>query len=97
MFRMKVTDKLALLRKCLDIRFSQEFGIYNSTTLHPFYRAANSWQSPAMSAGETLLAMGDPLALLEEAGNTPATAERIVPSLEDVFIHSIEAREGAKP
>ena len=36
------------------------------------------------------------LALLEEDGNTPATAERIVPSLEDVFIHSIEAR-GATP
>jgi hypothetical protein len=25
------------------------------------------------------------------------TAERIVPSLEDVFIHSIEAREGTTP
>jgi ABC-2 type transport system ATP-binding protein len=36
------------------------------------------------------------LALLEKDGNTPATAERIVPSLEDVFIHSIEAR-GEKP
>jgi ABC-2 type transport system ATP-binding protein len=36
------------------------------------------------------------LALLESDGNTPATAERIVPSLEDVFIHSIEAR-GEKP
>ena len=32
--------------------------------------------------------------LLDEAGLGPATAERIVPSLEDVFIHSIEAREG---
>jgi len=30
------------------------------------------------------------LDLLEREGNTPATAERIVPSLEDVFIHSIE-------
>ena len=36
------------------------------------------------------------LALLEQDGNAPATAERIVPSLEDVFIHSIEAR-GEKP
>jgi ABC-2 type transport system ATP-binding protein len=36
------------------------------------------------------------LALLEKDGNAPATAERIVPSLEDVFIHSIEAR-GEKP
>jgi ABC-2 type transport system ATP-binding protein len=36
------------------------------------------------------------LALLESDGNTPATAERIVPSLEDVFIHSIEA-QGGKP
>jgi ABC-2 type transport system ATP-binding protein len=30
------------------------------------------------------------LDLLERDGNTPAAAERIVPSLEDVFIHSIE-------
>jgi ABC-2 type transport system ATP-binding protein len=30
------------------------------------------------------------LDLLERDGNTPASAERIVPSLEDVFIHSIE-------
>ena len=36
------------------------------------------------------------LALLEGDGNAPAAAERIVPSLEDVFIHSIEAR-GEKP
>ncbi|HEV7507183.1 MAG TPA: ABC transporter ATP-binding protein [Thermoanaerobaculia bacterium] len=36
------------------------------------------------------------LALLKKDGNAPATAERIVPSLEDVFIHSIEAR-GEKP
>jgi ABC-2 type transport system ATP-binding protein len=36
------------------------------------------------------------LALLEKDGNTPATAERIVPSLEDVFIHSIEARDAAR-
>ncbi len=35
------------------------------------------------------------LALLEETGNTPATAERIVPSLEDVFIHS--SRPGGRP
>jgi ABC-2 type transport system ATP-binding protein len=30
-------------------------------------------------------------AILEEAGNTPARAERIVPSLEDVFIHHVQA------
>ncbi len=35
--------------------------------------------------------------LLEGQGNTPMTVERIVPSLEDVFIHSIEAREGTTP
>jgi ABC-2 type transport system ATP-binding protein len=34
--------------------------------------------------------------LLERKGNTPATVERIIPSLEDVFIHSIE-QEDAKP
>ncbi|HEV2856316.1 MAG TPA: ABC transporter ATP-binding protein [Thermoanaerobaculia bacterium] len=34
------------------------------------------------------------LDLLEKEGNTPASAERIVPSLEDVFIHSIEAQGG---
>jgi ABC-2 type transport system ATP-binding protein len=43
------------------------------------------------------------LDLLEREGNSPATAERIVPSLEDVFIHSIEqddldhAAEGHRP
>ncbi len=36
------------------------------------------------------------LDLLEKDGNVPATAERIIPSLEDVFIHSIEA-QGGKP
>jgi ABC-2 type transport system ATP-binding protein len=36
------------------------------------------------------------LDLLQRDGNIPATAERIVPSLEDVFIHSIEA-QGGKP
>jgi ABC-2 type transport system ATP-binding protein len=30
--------------------------------------------------------------LLEAAGNSPASAERIVPSLEDVFIHYVQAR-----
>jgi ABC-2 type transport system ATP-binding protein len=33
------------------------------------------------------------LALLEQDGNTPASAEPVVPSLEDVFIHSIERAE----
>ena len=32
-------------------------------------------------------------ALLEETGNEPAAVERIVPSLEDVFIHTIENSE----
>jgi ABC-2 type transport system ATP-binding protein len=38
------------------------------------------------------------LSLLEERKNTPATAERILPSLEDVFIHTIEsgAAEGKR-
>jgi hypothetical protein len=39
------------------------------------------------------------LELLETSGNGPASAERILPSLEDVFIHHVEAagakREGA--
>jgi ABC-2 type transport system ATP-binding protein len=35
------------------------------------------------------------LDLLERSGNTPAAAERIVPSLEDVFIHTIEAGDAA--
>jgi ABC-2 type transport system ATP-binding protein len=35
------------------------------------------------------------LELLQAAGNVPASVERIVPSLEDVFIHCIEA-EGAR-
>ncbi len=33
------------------------------------------------------------LELLEETGNTPAAVEPIVPSLEDVFIHTIEREE----
>jgi ABC-2 type transport system ATP-binding protein len=32
------------------------------------------------------------VSILEGAGNGPATAERIVPSLEDVFIHHVQAR-----
>jgi ABC-2 type transport system ATP-binding protein len=35
------------------------------------------------------------LALLEADGNAPAAVERIVPSLEDVFIHYIEKAEAA--
>jgi ABC-2 type transport system ATP-binding protein len=35
------------------------------------------------------------LALLEGQGNTPATVERIIPSLEDVFIHTIESGDAA--
>lgn len=31
--------------------------------------------------------------LLESSGNTPATVERIVPSLEDVFIHTVQHAE----
>jgi ABC-type uncharacterized transport system ATPase subunit len=41
------------------------------------------------------------LALLAAAGNGPATVERIIPSLEDVFIHTVEretqARAGGAP
>ena len=33
---------------------------------------------------------------LARAGNVPATVERIVPSLEDVFIHSVEVAEAAR-
>jgi len=36
------------------------------------------------------------LAALERDGNLPAQVERIVPSLEDVFIHCIEAEEAAR-
>jgi drug efflux transport system ATP-binding protein len=34
--------------------------------------------------------------LLESAGNSPASAERIVPSLEDVFIHHVEKEEARR-
>jgi ABC-2 type transport system ATP-binding protein len=37
------------------------------------------------------------VAMLEAAGNGPATAERIVPSLEDVFIHHVQGQETRKP
>lgn len=33
---------------------------------------------------------------LEREGNVPVTIERIVPSLEDVFIHLIEAEDAAQ-
>ncbi|HEY5907402.1 MAG TPA: hypothetical protein VIZ31_05120, partial [Vicinamibacteria bacterium] len=33
---------------------------------------------------------------LERDGNTPASVERIVPSLEDVFIHCIEKEDAAR-
>jgi ABC-2 type transport system ATP-binding protein len=36
------------------------------------------------------------LEALERDGNTPAAAERIVPSLEDVFIHTIEREEARR-
>ena len=36
------------------------------------------------------------LEILEREGNAPAAVERIVPSLEDVFIHSIEKEEAAR-
>jgi ABC-2 type transport system ATP-binding protein len=35
-------------------------------------------------------------ALLEEAGNVPVSVQRIVPSLEDVFIHSVETADAAE-
>src|SRR5262249_32064261 len=34
--------------------------------------------------------------LLEAAGNGPAHAERVVPSLEDVFIHYVQERAGGR-
>ncbi len=36
------------------------------------------------------------VAALERDGNAPAAAERIVPSLEDVFIHYIEREDEAR-
>jgi len=36
------------------------------------------------------------LALLAAAGNGPATVERIIPSLEDVFIHTVESETQAR-
>lgn len=65
---------------------------------------AQSWVLEASLFGDRLhVVVADPeegkrriLALLEEDGNTPATVERIVPSLEDVFIHSIESADAAQ-
>jgi ABC-2 type transport system ATP-binding protein len=64
---------------------------------------AQSWILEASLFGDRLhVVVTDPeegkrriLALLEEDGNTPASVERIVPSLEDVFIHSIESADAA--
>lgn len=62
-----------------------------------------SWVFEASLFGDRLhVVVADPeegkrqiLALLEEDGNVPASVERIVPSLEDVFIHSIERADAA--
>lgn len=62
-----------------------------------------SWVREATLFGTRIhLVVDDPVrgaeagrALLEEAGNVPAKIEPIVPSLEDVFIHSVEAAEAA--
>jgi ABC-2 type transport system ATP-binding protein len=62
---------------------------------------AQDWVREASLFGDRLhVVVDDPeegrrriLALLEAEGNAPAAAGQIVPSLEDVFIHSIEARE----
>jgi ABC-2 type transport system ATP-binding protein len=59
------------------------------------------WVYEASLFGDRLhVVVGDPeesrrriLELLERDGNTPATVQRIIPSLEDVFIHSIEMRD----
>jgi ABC-2 type transport system ATP-binding protein len=64
---------------------------------------AQSWVLEASLFGDRLhVVVTDPeegkrriLDLLEKDGNTPATVERIVPSLEDVFIHSIESADAA--
>jgi ABC-2 type transport system ATP-binding protein len=64
---------------------------------------AQSWVLEASLFGDRLhVVVTDPeegkrriLDLLEKDGNTPATVERIVPSLEDVFIHSIECADAA--
>jgi ABC-2 type transport system ATP-binding protein len=65
---------------------------------------AQDWVLEASLFGDRLhVVVADPeegkrriLALHEEDGNTPATVERIVPSLEDVFIHSIESADAAQ-
>jgi ABC-2 type transport system ATP-binding protein len=64
---------------------------------------SQSWALETSLFGDRLhVVVADPddgkrriLALLEEDGNTPASIERIVPSLEDVFIHSIESADAA--
>jgi ABC-2 type transport system ATP-binding protein len=60
-----------------------------------------SWVREATLFGTRIhLVVDDPVqgvaaarTLLEEAGNVPAEIERIVPSLEDVFIHTVETAE----
>ncbi len=62
-----------------------------------------SWVREATLFGTRIhLVVDDPVrgagaarALLEEVGNVPAEIEPIVPSLEDVFIHTVEAAETA--
>jgi ABC-2 type transport system ATP-binding protein len=81
-------------RAILEVAVPRVAEALETLSLHPFVREVSAF-------GTRLhVVVDDPnegarkvLEILEQAGNGPATAERIVPSLEDVFIHHVQEEQ----
>jgi len=74
-------DYVAALRECEAQSFVHEASVFGSR-LH-------------LVVDDVPGVRGQVLAVLERTKNVPAAVERIVPSLEDVFIHSVELADAA--
>jgi ABC-2 type transport system ATP-binding protein len=85
-------------RAVLEVLVPRVVDALETLVAHPFVREVSAF-------GTRLHAVVDDAAegarkvveVLEAAGNRPARAERIVPSLEDVFIHHVQDAEAARP
>jgi ABC-2 type transport system ATP-binding protein len=81
-------------RAVLEVAVPRVADALDALTGQPFVREVSAFgtrlhvvvDDPAEGARQVV-------ALLEAQGNAPATAERIVPALEDVFIHHVQAEE----
>jgi ABC-2 type transport system ATP-binding protein len=81
-------------RAVLEVSVPRVADALDTLTGQPFVREVSAFgtrlhvvvDDPAEGARQVV-------ALLEAQGNGPATAERIVPALEDVFIHHVQAEE----